>query len=130
MLVEVREGELRARARVIRGADLRGAARVIEDHLAALEHRADAQQRDDRIGAALADDLPLRHAGGAHGHAIATYLTSRYSSMPSGPPSRPKPECLMPPNGAPALETRPWFRPTIPVSRRSLTRMARARSAV
>ena len=37
----------------------------------------------------------------------ATYLVSRYSSMPSGPPSRPKPDCLTPPNGAPALETIP-----------------------
>jgi len=25
---------------------------------------------------------------------MAAYLTSRYSSMPSGPPSRPKPESL------------------------------------
>src|SRR5439155_461705 len=31
---------------------------------------------------------------------IATYLVSRYSAIPSKPPSRPKPECLTPPNGA------------------------------
>ena len=47
--------------------------------------------------------------------AIATYLIARYSSMPSGPPSRPKPEALTPPNGAAGLETMPWLRPTMPV---------------
>jgi hypothetical protein len=62
--------------------------------------------------------------------AIATYFVSRYSSMPSGPPSRPKPECLTPPNGAAALETIPWLRPTMPVSRPSMTRKARPRSRV
>ena len=30
---------------------------------------------------------------------MPTYLVSRYSSIPSSPPSRPKPECLTPPNG-------------------------------
>ena len=34
---------------------------------------------------------------------------------PRAPPSRPKPEALTPPNGAAALETRPWLRPTMPV---------------
>ena len=34
---------------------------------------------------------------------IATYFVSRYSSMPSWPPSRPKPDCLTPPNGAPGV---------------------------
>ncbi len=60
----------------------------------------------------------------------ATYLVSRYSSIPSGPPSRPKPDCLIPPNGAAALETIPWLRPTMPVSSRSETRSARLRSLV
>ena len=36
----------------------------------------------------------------------------------------------MPPNGAAAFETIPWFRPTIPVSRPSQTRSARLRSRV
>src|SRR4028119_1517167 len=45
--------------------------------------------------------------------------------MPSRPPSRPNPDCLTPPNGAAGLETMPWLRPTIPVSRRSHTRSAR-----
>src|SRR5215212_4304969 len=43
--------------------------------------------------------------------AMATYLCSRYSAMPSWPPSRPKPDRLTPPNGAAALETIPWLRP-------------------
>ena len=50
--------------------------------------------------------------------------------MPSLPPSRPMPDCLTPPNGAPAFETMPWFRPTIPVSSRSHTRIARLTSRV
>ncbi len=37
----------------------------------------------------------------------ATYFVLRYSSIPSGPPSRPKPDCLAPPNGAAALEIDP-----------------------
>jgi hypothetical protein len=50
--------------------------------------------------------------------------------MPSLPPSRPIPDCLMPPNGAPALDTMPWFSPIIPVSRPSQTVSARLRSRV
>ena len=42
---------------------------------------------------------------------MPTYLVSRYSSMPSRPPSRPKPDCLTPPNGAAGLETMPWLMP-------------------
>src|SRR4051794_12470089 len=61
---------------------------------------------------------------------MATYLVSRYSSMPSRPPSRPTPECLTPPNGAEALDTMPWLRPTMPVSSASMTRNARVRSDV
>ena len=67
---------------------------------------------------------------GHYGTFIATYLVSRYSWMPSGPPSRPKPDCLTPPNGAPALETMPWLRPIIPVSRPSMTLKARLMSCV
>ena len=50
--------------------------------------------------------------------------------MPSLPPSRPMPDCLTPPNGAPAFETMPWLRPIIPVSRPSQTRRARLMSRV
>ena len=35
----------------------------------------------------------------------ATYLVSRYSSMPTAPPSRPSPDCLIPPNGAAGFAT-------------------------
>lgn len=61
---------------------------------------------------------------------MPTYLYSRNSSMPTSPPSRPRPDCLMPPNGAAGLETTPWLRPTIPASNASLTRKARLRSVV
>lgn len=59
-----------------------------------------------------------------------TYLVIWYSSMPSKPPSRPRPEALTPPKGAAALDTRPRLRPTMPVSRPSLTRKPRLRSLV
>ena len=61
---------------------------------------------------------------------MPTYLTERYSSIPSGPPSRPKPDCLTPPKGAAGLETIPWLIPTMPNSRPSLTRIVRLRSLV
>src|SRR5919112_3195448 len=60
----------------------------------------------------------------------ATYFVSRYSWIPSLPPSRPTPDCLTPPKGAPALETMPWLRPTMPVSTPSQTRSARLMSRV
>jgi hypothetical protein len=62
--------------------------------------------------------------------AMPTYLVSRNSSIPSKPPSRPKPECFVPPNGAAGLDTMPWFSPTIPVSSPSATRNASPRSRV
>jgi len=37
--------------------------------------------------------------------------------MPSVPPSRPRPDCLMPPNGAAASEITPMFSPIMPDSR-------------
>ena len=40
---------------------------------------------------------------------MPTYFVSRYSSIPSTPPSRPKPDCLTPPNGAAGLDTMPWL---------------------
>ena len=54
----------------------------------------------------LADPLNYRHRGYPH-RLIATYFVSRYSSIPSAPPSRPQPECLMPPKGAAPFETTP-----------------------
>ncbi len=55
------------------------------------------------------------------------YLVSRYSSMPSVPPSLPSPDCLTPPKGAATSESTPRLTPTIPVSSASATRSARSR---
>jgi hypothetical protein len=38
---------------------------------------------------------------------IPTYFNTRYSSMPSAPPSRPNPDCLTPPNGAAGFDGTP-----------------------
>ena len=43
----------------------------------------------------------------AHGSAMPMYCTEVYSSMPSAPPSRPRPDCFTPPNGAAGLEMTP-----------------------
>ena len=56
------------------------------------------------------------------------YLLSRYSARPWRAPSRPRPDCLMPPNGATALEIRPVLMPTMPYSSASPTRMQRPMS--
>ena len=50
------------------------------------------------------------------------YFTSRYSSIPCFPPSRPTPLSLTPPNGAAAVDTAPVLAPTIPASSASPTR--------
>src|SRR5690625_6561989 len=44
-------------------------------------------------------------------------LTSRYSSMPHLPPSRPRPEYFTPPNGTCAAEGMPSLMPTMPYSK-------------
>lgn len=62
-----------------------------------------------------------------HEIATATYLVSRYSSTPREPPSRPRPDSLIPPNGAAAFDTTPLLRPTIPASSFSDTRRPRFR---
>ena len=53
---------------------------------------------DDIVGE-LRETFALRAGVPLAQRFIATYLTSRYSLMPPGPPSRPNPECLTPPNG-------------------------------
>ena len=60
----------------------------------------------------------------------ATYVVSRYSSMPSKPPSRPNPLCFTPPNGAAGLEISPVLMPTMPNSSASARRIVRLRSRV
>lgn len=56
------------------------------------------------------------------------YCVSWYSSMPSCAPSRPRPLCLKPPNGAAGSETRPRLMPIMPLSIRSASCRARLRS--
>src|SRR5262249_47197083 len=58
------------------------------------------------------------------------YWVSRNSIRPSCAPSRPRPLCLVPPNGAAGSETRPRFKPIIPKSSCSETRMPRLMSLV
>ncbi len=65
-----------------------------------------------RLAASPAGAGAIRRLSGYR--AMPTYLVSRYSSMPSAPPSRPTPEALTPPNGAAGLDTMPWLTPTIP----------------
>ncbi len=52
-----------------------------------------------------------------------TALTSRKSSSPQTPPSRPLPDCLYPPNGEPAPKLVPFIC-TIPARKRRATRAA------
>ena len=51
-----------------------------------------------------------------------TYCVSKNSIMPSWAPSRPRPDCLMPPNGAAGSETMPRLSPIMPKSSFSETR--------
>ena len=81
--------------------------------------------------AVLPDGLAVRvHADVGQSAGIATYVVSRYSSIPSKPPSRPNPLAFTPPNGAAGLETSPVLMPTMPKSSDSASRMVRARSLV
>src|SRR4029077_15303440 len=59
-----------------------------------------------------------------------TYWVSRNSISPSWAPSRPMPDCFMPPNGAAGSETRPRLSPIMPKSSCSDTRMPRLKSFV
>src|SRR5665811_2302512 len=59
-----------------------------------------------------------------------TYCVSRNSFMPSCAPSRPRPDCLVPPNGAAGSDTKPRFKPIMPKSSFSETRKPRVRSLV
>ncbi len=61
---------------------------------------------------------------------VEIYWVSMNSSMPSWPPSRPRPDCFTPPNGAAGSETSPRLRPIIPNSNRSDTFRPRFRLPV
>src|SRR6202034_568417 len=67
---------------------------------------------------------------GASFKLIYTCLVSRYSSMPQGPSSRPKPDCLYPPHGASTYVGCMWFTQTIPARRAFTERMALKMSRV
>ncbi len=90
---------------------------------AAIVARAGASAREQFVGPPSRQRAPRQTP-------IATYLTSKYSSIPSKPPSRPNPDCLTPPNGAAGFDTTPWLSPTMPDSSRSQTWNARSRSRV
>jgi len=112
----------RLRGRSPFGADRSGSQR---DSRRSRAIRPPGAQRLCRVGATweLSISYPVQTPR-------ATYFVSRYSPIPSKPPSRPKPDCLTPPKGAAGFETRPWFSPIIPASIASLTRNARERSRV
>src|SRR5271157_5691397 len=67
---------------------------------------------------------------GASFRLICTCLTSRYSSMPHGPSSRPKPDCLKPPQGASTYVGCIWLTQTIPARKAFTARMALKMSRV
>src|SRR5699024_747974 len=86
-----------------------------------LGHRADEGRRRE----AQQHERP----GVRHGRQ-ATYVVSWNSRSPSVPPSRPRPDCLVPPMGVKATVGRASLIPTIPVSSRSAYRNARPASWV
>ncbi len=59
-----------------------------------------------------------------------TYFTLVYSSITYFPPSRPKPECFTPPNGAWGVEGAASLAPTMPYCRASAVRIRRVASLV
>ncbi len=58
----------------------------------------------------------------------ATYFSSRNPSIPYFDPSRPMPDCFMPPKGAISLAIMPVLTPTMPASSASATRQMREMS--
>ena len=56
------------------------------------------------------------------------YFVSKNSSIPAKPPSRPRPDCLKPPNGAAGSEITPLLIATMPDSKDSATFIARFKS--
>src|SRR5262245_20389532 len=117
------------------GRDMDGhvAARVIHDDpfrigaatraRFAIEHRPDVAPRAEEFLRELAVRLHVHHA-------TEMYCVSRNSISPSCAPSRPMPDCFMPPNGAAGSETSPRLSPIMPNSSFSETRMPRLKSLV
>src|SRR5206468_1832918 len=74
-----------------------GDARADDGHVAFEEfHDGSGMPFRDR----LLVRLILSRAGHRIGSGVIVYFVVRYSWMPSAPPSRPRPDCLTPPNGA------------------------------
>ncbi len=57
-------------------------------------------------------------------HVTDTYCVSKNSIKPSCAPSRPMPDCFLPPNGAAGSETMPRLNPIMPKSSFSETQQA------
>ncbi len=102
---------------------LPGAIALILDDVARVKLQA-------HIGAVALGNRAKRCERAVSQSASATYVVSRYSSIPSKPPSRPKPLALTPPNGAAGLDTSPVLTPIMPKSSASASRIVRWRSRV
>src|SRR6185437_13101534 len=102
----LREARIRHRHRMRRLTRKRLPASTAHRHLPRL------RSRHAIVRAAIRAPHQIAHDNSPS--AIETYFVSRYSSIPSRPPSRPIPLSLKPPNGACAVEGTPSFTPTIP----------------
>ena len=87
-------------------------------------HPGVAPGADETLG-----DVARRPRGVAH-QVTEMYWVSKNSINPSCAPSRPMPDCFMPPKGAAGSETSPRLSPIMPKSNFSETRMPRERSFV
>src|SRR5262245_10512940 len=128
-------GRRRGRDLLPSGHDLHGhmAGPVVDDDAArvraigarlAVDHRAEIAPGADQAAGDIAVGI-----GRAH-HVTEMYCVSRNSISPSCAPSRPMPDCFMPPNGAAGSETSPRLRPIMPKSSCSETRIPRFMSLV
>ncbi|RHW26205.1 hypothetical protein D0Z08_14610 [Nocardioides immobilis] len=76
-----------------------------------------------RSRSTLKPTRPLQLFPSSHHRSTAMYCVSKYSWIPANPPSRPKPDSFMPPNGAAGSEAVPRLTATIPDSIRWATRI-------
>src|SRR5699024_312273 len=99
---------------------------LLPAHGRPLRGRAVGGSAGSSSGWICATDRP-RNRRGAQDRGVAMYLISRNSSIPTLPPSRPRPDIFTPPKGAPGFETRPVLSPTMPASSLSAKPSARSR---
>src|ERR1700739_861384 len=89
------------------------AVRAVIDHTLRIGAAVPVGAVDARADIAPGADQPrprrLRFAALPAHHVTETYWVSINSIMPSCAPSRPRPDCLVPPNGAAGSDTRPRF---------------------